>query len=160
MMKIYFTNAGFIKYAVKRVLNYAVKYLGQPSGKLEMSVSIVSQEEIRNLNREFRNVDSVTDVLSFPTVNNPERKILNYGEFASDSVNPATRRLNIGDVVICSDRAKEQAQNYGHSLKREICFLALHGTLHLLGYDHIEESDEQQMTSLQERILTKLGIVR
>ncbi|MCX4286780.1 MAG: rRNA maturation RNase YbeY, partial [Clostridia bacterium] len=67
---------------------------------------------------------------------------------------------NIGDVVICLDKAKEQAVQYGHSLKREICFLALHGTLHLLGYDHIEQYDEEQMTRLQEEIMNKMKITR
>lgn len=143
-----------------RVINGALGYLGQPKKQLEMSVSVVSQEEIQGLNKEYRSVDSVTDVLSFPTIDNPKRKVLDVSQFGYESVNPDSGRLNIGDVIICLDRAKEQAESYGHSLKRELCFLTLHGLLHLLGYDHIESADEEQMTKLQEEILSKLKIHR
>lgn len=124
-----------------------------------MSVAIVSPAEIQRLNVEYRQVDSVTDVLSFPTAD-VNRQQINLSEFALDSINPETCRLNIGDVVICLDRAREQAEEYGHSLKRETCFLALHGLLHLLGYDHVDASDEAEMTSLQAEILHLAGIDR
>lgn len=159
-MKIYFYGVGARRFTIKKVLNGAIKYLGQPSKQLEMSLSLVSQEEIRSLNKQFRNVDSVTDVLSFPSIDNPERKVLDFGSFSMDAINPETNRINLGDVIICLDRAKEQAVSYGHSLKRELCFLALHGMLHLLGYDHMTETDEKQMFSLQENILSSLGIER
>ena len=158
-MRIYFTNIGYQKFAIKHLLEGALKYLGQPVSQLEMSLSIVSPQEIQSLNKTFRGVDAVTDVLSFPTVDNLERKILSVDEFATD-VNPDTRKLNIGDVIICRERAQEQAQEYGHSLKREMSFLALHGLLHLLGYDHVESADEEQMTRLQKEILTKYHIHR
>lgn len=158
-MKIFFTNAGLKKYEIKRVLEKALSFLGQPSKQLEMSLSIVSPDEIRQLNAQYRNVDSVTDVLSFPAAA-VNRKTIVLSDFALDSINPETQRLNLGDVVICLDRAKQQAEEYGHGLKREICFLALHGLLHLLGYDHEEEADEQQMTSLQKQILQSAGISR
>ena len=159
-MKIYFTNVGYQKFAIKHLLEGALKYLGQPASQLEMSLSIVSPEEIQSLNKSFRGVDSVTDVLSFPTIDNPERKVLNVSEFAADVINPDTKKLNLGDVIICRERAVEQAKEYGHSLKREMSFLALHGLLHLLGYDHIESADEEQMTRLQKEILTKYHIHR
>lgn len=159
-MKIYFTNAGLRKRSFAKVINGALDFLGQPESKLEMSLSVVSQDEIKSLNKQYRNVDAVTDVLSFPTLDNPERKVLNVSDYNLDSVNPLTGRLNIGDVIICLDRAKEQAESYNHSLKRELCFLALHGLLHLLGYDHAEQADEEQMTELQEEILNKLKIFR
>lgn len=159
-MTIYFSNAGSIRFALKRTVDCALKYLGQPRRDLEMSVSIVSEDEIRRLNKQFRNVDSVTDVLSFPTVDNPERGILNVADFPADNINPATGKLNIGDVVICAERARRQADEYGHSLRREMCFLTLHGLLHLLGYDHISPQDERQMTQLQSTILDKLHITR
>ena len=158
-MKVYFCNMGLEKYAIKHLLEGALKYLGQPVSQLEMSLSIVSPQQIQELNKSFRGVDSATDVLSFPTVDNPERKVLKASEFASD-VNPDTHKLNIGDVIICRERAIEQAQEYGHSVKREMSFLALHGLLHLLGYDHIEPDDEEQMTRLQNDILTKYRINR
>lgn len=158
-MKIYFTNVGFKKSAIKNVLETALKLLKQPSKDLEMSLSVVSPEEIQNLNKLHRDVDAITDVLSFPT-NDLNREVVDVSAFSSDSVNPATGKLNLGDVIICLERAKEQAQSYGHSLKREMCFLALHGLLHLLGYDHTNDEDEEQMTGLQKEILQKAGVVR
>ena len=77
-----------------------------------------------------------------------------------EDVNPETDLVNIGDIVICLERAKEQAKEYGHSLKRELAFLSLHGLLHLLGYDHIEPEDEKQMIALQKEILDQAGITR
>lgn len=159
-MTIYFTNVGCIRFAIKKLLQGALKHLGQPVNDLEMSLSFVSAEEIKSLNSQYRNVDDVTDVLSFPTVDNPERKALNLSKFALDSINPETGKLNIGDVIICLERAKEQATEYNHSLKRELCFLSLHGLLHLLGYDHIEPDDEKQMVALQDEILNKMHITR
>lgn len=158
-MRIYFSHFGWYKHLVKKVLQQALAYLGQPSDLLEMSLSIVSQEEIRSLNAEFRNVDSVTDVLSFPTAD-VGKKVINLSEFALDSIDPDTHRFHLGDVVICLDRAREQAQEYGHSLKRELCFLSLHGLLHLLGYDHVTPEDEAEMTALQKTILDAAGVKR
>lgn len=159
-MTIYFTNVGSIRFAIKKLLQSALKYLGQPVNDISMSLAFVSPEEIKQLNKQYRNIDEVTDVLSFPAVDNPERKVLDIGAFALDSLYPETGELNIGDVIICLDRAKEQAEEYGHSLKRELCFLSLHGLLHLLGYDHIDPQDEQQMTALQDEILAKMRIKR
>ncbi len=158
-MTIYFTNVGIHKHKIKHVLEGALKYLHQPFRQIEMSLSIVEPEEITKLNKQFRGIDSVTDVLSFPTLDLGKAQ-LTPDNYPSDAVNVKTGKLNIGDVIICFERAKEQAENYGHSLKRELCFLALHGMLHLLGYDHVEEADEKEMSTLQEEILTKLHITR
>ena len=159
-MRIYFTKVSRYKFAIKHILEGDLKYLGQPVRQVEMSLSVVSPEEIRLLNKQYRDFDSVTDVLSFPTMDNPERQVLNLADCPQDLINSATGKVNVGDVLICAERAQEQATNYGHSFKREICFLALHGLLHLLGYDHIEPADDAQMTALQEEILTKLHIGR
>lgn len=157
-MKIYFDNVGlFTKPFIKRVLERALKQLNQPSELLEMSLSIVSPEQIQELNKSFREVDKVTDVLSFPTCDNPTRGAITV---VCEDVNPETDLVNIGDIVICLERAKEQAKEYGHSLKRELAFLSLHGLLHLLGYDHIEPDDEKQMIALQKEILDQAGITR
>lgn len=158
-MRIYFSNFGWYKHSVKKVLQQALDYLGQPSNYLEMSLSVVSEQDIKRLNAEFRNVDSVTDVLSFPTAD-VNKKVINLSEFALDSIDPETHRYHLGDVIICLDRAKEQAEEYGHSLKRELCFLSLHGLLHLLGYDHETQEDEAEMTALQKSILDTAGIKR
>lgn len=157
-MKIYFDNVGlFTKPFIKRVLERALKRLNQPSELLEMSLSIVSPAQIQELNKSFREVDKVTDVLSFPTCDNPTRGAITV---VCEDVNPETDLVNIGDIVICLERAKEQAKEYGHSLKRELAFLSLHGLLHLLGYDHIEPDDEKQMIALQKEILDQAGITR
>ena len=158
-MKIYFTNAGMHKGKIKRVAEIALSHLSQPSEHLEMSVSIVSPAEIQQLNNQYRQVDSVTDVLSFPT-SDLGKKVIDIAQIEPSSLNPTTDRLNLGDIIICAERAKAQAKEYGHSLKREMCFLALHGLLHLLGYDHLEPADEEEMTTLQAEILQQAGINR
>ena len=109
------------------------------------NVIIVNNDYIHNLNREYRGVDRETDVISFALEDD-------------DTFNPEERIL--GDIYISIDKAKEQSESYGHSLKRELCFLAVHGFLHLLGYDHMKEEDEKVMFSLQEEILEESGIVR
>lgn len=118
---------------------------------ISVNITVVSQNEIRRLNNEFRGVDKVTDVLSFPLFEKDEIK----GEEMLDNFITS----DIGDIVICKVRAKQQAQEYGHSLLREFCFLALHGLLHLLGYDHIEKQDEEVMFPLQKQILRKAGLI-
>lgn len=159
-MKIYYTNVGFFKrHYITKVLEAALAHLSQPSEQLEVSVSFVGEDEIRELNKEYRNNDNVTDVLSFPAVENPDRGVINVEEHAAD-LNPETWLLNLGDIIICLPRAKAQAKEYGHCLKREVAFLALHSLLHLLGYDHMIPEDEQQMTALQTEILDKLNIKR
>ena len=159
-MKIYFTNVGLFKRGyIKKVLEAGLEYLGQHTGQLEVSLSFVGEDEIRELNKEYRDTDKVTDVLSFPTVDNPERGVIDLASHASD-LNPETWLLNLGDIIICLPRAKQQAKEYGHSLKREVAFLSLHSLLHLLGYDHMNQSDEEQMTAVQNAVLDKLNIKR
>lgn len=159
-MKIYFTNVGLFKRGyIKKVLETGLEYLGQPTKQLEVSLSFVGEDEIRELNKEYRDTDKVTDVLSFPTVDNPERGVIDLASHASD-LNPETWLLNIGDIIICLPRAKQQAKEYGHSLKREVAFLSLHSLLHLLGYDHMNQADEEQMTAVQNAVLDKLNIKR
>ncbi len=116
----------------------------------EVSVSFVSNSEIRLLNKNYRNKDRVTDVLSFPLMeeNNVER-------------NPETGYVLLGDIVISLETAVKQASNYGHSLEREIGFLTVHSMLHLLGYDHeTSPLDERIMREKEESVLEKLGISR
>lgn len=158
-MNIYFSNIGLLRRrTLRRVAEVALKHLNQPSDKLEMSLSFVSPDEIRSLNRQFRDVDSVTDVLSFPTFD-AARAVVDVSQGNAD-VDPTTGRINLGDVIICRERAEQQAREYGHGLKREMCFLTIHGLLHLLGYDHMTSDDEAQMFALQDEILTKANILR
>ena len=111
----------------------------------EVSVSLVDDDEIWELNRRFRHVDRPTDVLSFPQEDETE--------------NEAGERL-LGDIIISLERAKAQAAEYGHSLRRELAFLTAHSMLHLLGYDHREPEEEKDMFARQEAILQQAGIPR
>lgn len=116
----------------------------------EVSVSFISNDEIRNLNRDFRNVDSVTDVLSFP-----------LGENGVYDRNPETGSLLLGDIVISMQKAEQQAELYGHTLQREVAYLTVHSMLHLLGYDHVNGGLEQvRMREREETVLAKLGLQR
>ena len=119
-------------------------------------VDIISPEEIKEINKAERNVDSVTDVLSFPAQdiggNLPvDKKDFDKGEMEGNKV-------ILGTICICRDRAKEQANEYGHSIEREIGFLTVHGLLHILGFDHIEEKDEIIMRGHQTAILDSIGL--
>ncbi len=111
----------------------------------DLTILIDTPERIRTLNREFRNVDAVTDVLTFPAW---EGEI----SLSADGY--------LGDIMICYDRAVEQAEAYGHSLLRELSFLAVHGCLHLLGYDHMTPDDERVMREKQTTILDGIGVTR
>ena len=111
----------------------------------DLTILIDTPDRIQELNRTFRKVDRVTDVLTFPAW---EGEI----SLAADGY--------LGDIMICYERAKEQALEYGHSLVRELSFLAVHGVLHLLGYDHMTEADEQVMRAKQTAILDRMGVTR
>ena len=111
----------------------------------DLTILIDTPERIQTLNREFRHVDAVTDVLTFPAW---EGEI----SLSADGY--------LGDIMICYERAKEQAEQYGHSLLRELSFLAVHGCLHLLGYDHMTEADERVMREKQTAILDSMGVKR
>ena len=118
-------------------------------------VNFVSEKEIEALNKKFREVDRVTDVLSFPNL--PKKADQKLAEFDAEKFDGT---LFLGDIVICKAQAKRQARQFGHSAKREICFLALHGLLHLLGFDHIEKADEKLMNSTAQKILSAFGVER
>ena len=134
---------------ITAVLTHASE-LEKLEGETEVSVSFVNDEEIRQLNNEHRGIDRGTDVLSFA---------LNEGE--EDSVELIEGMPNLlGDIIISTPRITMQAEEYGHSFERELGFLVVHGFLHLLGYDHLNEQDEKIMFGRQEEILTSYGLVR
>lgn len=111
----------------------------------EISFSLVIPEEIQELNAEYRNIDKATDVLSFPMLEFPEDEdMLTY-----ETGIP----VMLGDIVISTKRAAEQAEEYGHSLEREICYLSVHSVLHLLGYDHMEEDEKRVMRAREKAIM-------
>ena len=115
----------------------------------EISLSIVNDEEIHEINKQFRNIDRPTDVLSFPQLTFEE------GEEADVNENG---EIVLGDIIISADRAREQAEEFGHSMKREMAFLAVHSMLHLMGYDHMEKEEEEDMFRRQKEILLNAGI--
>lgn len=122
----------------------------------EVSVTIVDNDEIQALNKEHRGKDSVTDVLSFPILDFDENGNITDCDFDFDD-----ELVILGDIVICAERAREQAVEYGHSFEREIAFLTVHSMLHLLGYDHEGSEDtEQEMFKRQKEILDIMGITR
>ena len=132
---------------IRRACTATLKYENF-EGKAEVDVSIVGDEKIKEINREFRNIDSSTDVLSFP-----------LGENGVYDKNFKTGRFMLGDIVISTEHAIAQADLYGHSLRREIAFLTVHSMLHLLGYDHVNGGMEQAiMREKEEAILTNLGL--
>ena len=108
-----------------------------------VSVSFIDNEEIHKINKEYRKIDRPTDVISFAFLDNEDRA----KEYASGMP------VILGDIYISLDKADEQAKEYGHSMKRELCFLFVHGLLHLLGYDHMSKEDEEIMFPLQDKIL-------
>ncbi len=156
-MVISFHKANFFcKKLIEKVFSVALIATDNFEIDCEVDVSFVSEEQIKNLNKTYRSVDKITDVLSFPQlqIKYPQK----LGEFVSE-ISP-DGLLRLGDIVICKQRAKAQAKQFGHSYKRELAFLALHGLLHLLGYDHIEKEDEKIMNDMCEKILSSLNIKR
>lgn len=123
--------------------------------KINVGVALVDDAEIREINRNFRQVDAATDVLSFPMTDYDISQTVKVGD-----VDPASGELLLGDIVISVERAKEQAQEYGHSFEREFAFLLTHGMLHLIGYDHEQEVDARVMRAMEEEILGSLGLRR
>ena len=115
----------------------------------EVSVTLVDNARIREMNAEFREIDRETDVLSFP-----------LGDENGFEVDPDTDAILLGDIVISLEKAQSQAEEYGHSFKREVAFLVTHSLFHLLGYDHMTEDEEEEMFAKQEKVLQQLGITR
>lgn len=134
---------------IEKILQHAA--VMEEVGNAEVSVTFVDNEIIRDINKEYRGKDEATDVISFAM---EER-----GEGEPEIIGADEERM-LGDIVISLDRTKEQAEDYGHSFERELGFLAVHGFLHLLGYDHMTEADEKRMFSRQEEILSSMGVTR
>ncbi len=128
--------------AIENAIN-AVIIDEDAEGNFEVSVSFVTNEEIRKLNKEFRNVDSETDVLSFP---------MDEDEFEGV--------IMLGDIVLSTQRIIEQANDFEHSLEREMLYLTVHSMLHLLGYDHMNDEDKEEMRLREKQIMKKLQIFK
>ncbi len=144
----------------QKVVNQCLDYAAFPY-EAEVNLTLTDNEGIRAVNKQFRQADRPTDVLSFP--------MLEYetpGNFAfldagdCDDFNPDTGEALLGDIVISVDKVLEQAQNYGHSIEREYAFLITHSMLHLFGYDHMTENDAKVMEEKQTEILNQMNILR
>ena len=131
---------------LKPLLEYARIKENLEDTELEFSVIIVDNKRIHEINKEYRGIDRPTDVISFALEDNEEIEFDHY-------------RV-LGDIYISIDKVREQAREYGHSEKRELAFLTVHGLLHLLGYDHMKPEDEKVMFARQEEILNGFGITR
>ena len=132
---------------MKEAAVICVQEEGLDPAQCEISFSFVSPEEIRRLNADFRQKDAVTDVLSFPQyddIRNPDDP----------------QAICLGDVVICDDTARRQAEEYGHSYERELVYLFVHSVLHLLGYDHMDEEERREMRTREENVMRRVGLSR
>ena len=150
-MEIYFEDGQAVSEEIRKTMERAAcRCLGAEGvdgQRAELSVTFVDPEEIRVLNRDYRGVDKVTDVLSFP-------------QFEGADEMPQQGELCLGDVVICREKAAGQAEEFGHSFEREIIYLFTHSVLHLLGYDHMTDEDKRQMRQREEEVMEYLGIGR
>jgi len=126
--------------------------------RLAFEVEFVDEDEIRRLNNELRKIDKVTDVLSFPALDGIKGRDILKKDFPYSLDEEGN--LIVGSIAVCVKRAREQAEEYGHSFNREIHYLIVHGIMHCLGYDHIEDADRAEMREKEEIILGKMGITR
>ena len=144
----------------KTVIEGALDLIDCPY-EAEVNLLLTENEEIQQMNRQFRQIDRPTDVLSFPMIefNFPE-DFSAVNEESDEDFNPESGELLLGDIVISKEKVIEQAKAYGHSVEREYAFLITHSVLHLSGYDHMEEDERLIMEQKQKEILTHLGILR
>lgn len=141
---------------VRKVEKATFKHLGQKDFFLT-DITVVDEDTIKNLNASARGVDKVTDVLSFPCFEKLDLPVdkSEFSEFDYDGLH-----VLLGSIMICRKRAEEQAKEYGHSYARELGFLACHGFLHILGFDHIDPEDEKVMIAHQKAIMNAVGLKR
>ena len=162
--KICFNRKYIVK--IQEAFDYAIKSLKVPCKDLEVNISFVGKKTIKQQNMNFRQVDKVTDVLSFPTLLEPDvtdEQIvcdkLSKENFSID-VNPDTNAIFIGDICICKPVVFAQAKEYGNSKERELCYMAVHGLLHLLGFDHMRDEDKKNMRKVEEKIMSHIKLGR
>ena len=154
-------NFGFnYKELAKQIVDFCLDYSGFPY-EAEVNLTLTDNEGIHVINKEFRDIDRETDVLSFPNVDyESPADFSSLEEHVEDYFDPESGELCLGNIVISIDKVYEQAESYGHDVKREYAFLIAHSMLHLCGYDHMEPDEAAVMEAKQEAILTKLGITR
>ena len=165
-MNIVILNESDIEYPkeydkiIEDVIEASIDYLKCPY-ECEVSVTLTDNDMIHDINLSERGIDKPTDVLSFPMVDFDAPNDLSYAEkYPQDYFNPETGELLLGDIVISLEKVASQAEEYGHSQKREIAFLVAHSCLHLFGYDHIDDREREEMEELQNNILNMKGYTR
>lgn len=142
----------------QKVVNEVLRIKGISLEEVDIDITIVDDETIRELNRDNRGIDKVTDVLTFPNVD--IELPFNLGNYDEYDLNPETGALSLGEIIIARNVMVVNASEYGHSATRECAFLVTHGMLHLLGYDHIDEADRMEMRRNEEEVLNNLGFTR
>ena len=164
-MRIYLENEGDLELdlnyqeVAQRVGDAVLDYEQCPY-ESEVELLLTMDEEIREMNREFRDIDRATDVLSFPMIAYESPADFAFLEEDESCFDPDTGELMLGNIVISKQKVVEQAEEYGHTVEREYAFLIAHSMLHLLGYDHMEEEEHAVMEKKQREILDGLGITR
>lgn len=147
------------KEIAEEVIDAALDYVGCPY-EVEVNLLLTMNEQIQEMNSNFREIDRATDVLSFPMVDYEVPGEFVFLEERDDCFNPETGELVLGDIVISKEKVISQAEEFGHSIKREYAFLIAHSMLHLSGYDHMEEEERLEMERMQRELMEKLNILR
>ena len=137
---------------INKVLNECFRNEGLTKLKLYISITLTVPEEIQKINKEYRNIDKPTDVLSFPMFQKEELEELMQSDYPVEDV--------LGDIIISIPKVEEQAVEYGHSFERELAYMVVHGFYHLMGYDHMNDNDKKEMRKKEDEILNKLHITR
>lgn len=147
------------KELAEKVINAALDYVDCPY-ETEVNLLLTMDDEIQEMNKNFRSIDRPTDVLSFPMIDYEEAGNFDFLEDVMDAFHPESGELMLGDIVISKEKVISQAEEYGHSIEREYAFLIAHSMLHLFGYDHMEDDERIIMEQKQREILEVLEIVR
>ena len=164
-MSLYFEEEGAVKLPLPceelagKVIEATLDYVGCPY-EAQVNLLLTTNEQIHEMNRQFRGIDRPTDVLSFPMLEYAEPGDFDFLEEREDCFDPESGELVLGDIVISKEKVLEQAEAFGHSAEREYAFLIAHSVLHLTGYDHIEEQERLVMEQKQRDILEQLQILR
>lgn len=143
---------------IEKVIDKCFEIENLDEKKLYVSITLTIPEEIRKINKKYRNIDKETDVLSFPIFEKED--IENFRKESSKSSNGEFIQEVLGDIIISIPRVEKQAEEYGHSFERELSYMLVHGFYHLMGYDHIEEQDKELMREKEEKVLKSLAINR
>lgn len=164
-MALYFEEEGSLQLNLPceelagKVIEAALDYVDCPY-EAEVNLLLTENQEIQEMNRNFRQIDRATDVLSFPMVDYETPGKFDFLEESDAYFHPETGELILGDIVISKEKVIAQAEEYGHSIEREYAFLIAHSMLHLFGYDHMEEDERAEMERMQREILERLQIFR